>query len=272
MTIGRKRLRRQFFGDHPLAIDAHGTVEDLQNLKAKDVASLHRQLMVAPNVVLSVSGDFNPATLAPKLRQFLKRFKAAKFVVPAPSFAGPVEIGDFVEQQPRQQAVVFQAYRGPGIHSDDFHVAEVADELFSGMSSRLFERVREEKGLAYYVRSSRMIGLDAGMFYFYAGTAPGQENEVLKEIELEIKRMARGKIEADELKRCQTRLCAGRRMGLQTNGSRAMHAALHELYGEPIDDGSHFEAQINAVTPKSLAAFAKTYLSRKACTQLVVRP
>ena len=272
VTIGRKRLRRQFFGDHPLAIDAHGTVEDLHNLKARDVAGLHRRLMVAPNVVLSVSGDFDAATLAPKLRQFLKRFKAAKFVVPTPSFAGPVEIGDFVEQQPRQQAVVFQAYRGPGIGSDDFHVAEVADELFSGMSSRLFERVREEKGLAYYVRSSRMIGLDAGMFYFYAGTAPGQENEVLKEIELEIKRMARGKIEADELKRCQTRLCAGRRMGLQTNSSRAMHAALHELYGEPIDDGSYFEAQINAVTPKSLAAFAKTYLSRKACTQLVVRP
>jgi zinc protease len=272
VTIGRKRLRRQFFGDHPLAIDANGTVADLQNLKPRDLAALHRHLMVGPNVVLSVAGDFNPKKIGPALRKFLKKFKAAKFEIPTPDFAGPVEIGDFMEPQPRQQAVVFQAYRGPGIRSDDFHVAEVADELFSGMSSKLFERVREEKGLAYYVRSSRIIGLEAGMFYFYAGTKPGQEYEVLEEIELEIKRMARGKIEADELKHCQTRLCAGRRMGLQTNSSRAMQSALHELYGEPIDDGAHFEAQINAVTAKSLAVFAKSYLSRKMCTQLIVRP
>jgi zinc protease len=272
VTIGRKRLRKQFFGAHPLAVDANGSEEDFATMKPGDLARLYRQLMVAPNVVLSVAGDFEPAKLAPKLRRFLRQFRAAEFTVPTPEFHGPVEVGDFVEQQPRQQAVVFQAYRGPGIRSADFHIAEVADELFSGMSSRLFERVREEKGLAYYVRSSRIIGLEAGMFYFYAGTAPGKENEVLKEIELEIRRMAAGRITKAELKRCQTRLCAGRRMGLQTNGSRAMHAALHELYGEPIDDGAHFEREINAVTAKKLAAFAKSYLVRTACTQLVVRP
>ena len=60
-------------------------------------------------------------------------------------------------------------------------MSEVADELFSGMSSRLFERVREEKGLAYFVRSSRVIGLEAGMFFFMAGTAPDSEGAVLAE-------------------------------------------------------------------------------------------
>src|SRR5690606_11606765 len=186
--------------------------------------------------------------------------------------AAPAEAGDFVVQRPRQQAVVFQGYVGPGVKSPDFHVAEVADELFSGMSSRLFERVREEKGLAYYVRASRVVGLDAGMFYFYAGTAPGKETEVLAEIEAEIRRMARGRITAEELRRCQTRLCAARRMGLQSNGARAMHVALSTLYGQPLDDGSDYEKRINAVTTKSLAAFAKTFLRRDACTQVVVRP
>ncbi len=272
VTIGRRSLRKKFFGDHPLAIEAQGEVEQLKAMKASDVRALHRQLIVAPNVVLSVAGDFDPRQLAPRLRAFLRRFRKAKFTVQPPPFAGPVQIGDFVEQQPRQQAVVFQGYVGPGVRSEDFHVAEVADELFSGMSSRLFERVREEKGLAYYVRSSRIIGLDHGMFYFYAGTAPGKETEVLAEIEAEVARMARGRVGKAELARCQTRLCAARRMGLQSNGAKAMHAALHELYGESLDDEQEFEAKINAVTAKSLAAFAKHYLSRKACTQLVVRP
>lgn len=272
VTIGRKELRRRFFGDHPLAVEAGGEIEHLQKLKPKDLRKLHRSLMVAPNVVLSVSGDFSAKTLAPQLRRLLKRFPAADFAVRTPELKSPADASDVVVTQPRQQAVVMQGYLGPGVRAKDFHVAEVADELFSGISSRLFERVREEKGLAYYVRSSRVIGLEAGMFYFYAGTAPGKEDEVLKEIELEIKRMAAGRITKAELKRCQTRLCAARRMSLQSNGARAMHTALNSLYAQPLDGGSEFEKAINAVTIKSLAAFAKTYLKRSACTQVVVRP
>lgn len=272
VTIGRQELRRRFFGDHPLAVEAGGEIEQLKTIKPKDLKRLHRELMVAPNVVLSVAGDFDPKQLAPKLRRLLKRFPRADFAVQAPALTAPAESGDFVVNQPRQQAVVMQGYMGPGVRSEDFHVAEVADELFSGMSSRLFERVREEKGLAYYVRSSRVIGLEAGMFYFYAGTAPGKEDEVLREIELEIKRMAAGKITKAELKRCQTRLCAARRMSLQSNGAKAMHTALNALYDQPLDGGPEFEKQINGVTIKSLAAFAKIYLKRTACTQVVVRP
>jgi zinc protease len=272
VTIGRQELRRRFFGEHPLAIEAGGEIEHLQALKAKDLARLHRRLMVAPNVVLSVAGDFDPTKLGPKLRRLLRRFKHTTFQPVAPTLAAVADPTDIVVKQPRQQAVVFQGYQGPGVRSDDFHVAEVADELFSGMSSRLFERVREEKGLAYYVRSSRVIGLEAGMFYFYAGTQPGKETEVLREIELEIKRMAAGKITKKELQRCQTRLCASRRVSLQSNGAKAMHTALNELYGLPIEDGAKFESQINAVTVKSLAKFAREYLKRSACTQVVVRP
>lgn len=272
LTIGRKQLRRRFFGSHPLAVDAHGEVEHLRRLQPADVAALHRRLLVAPNVVLSVAGDFDARKLAPRLRTLLRRFRSASFTLPAAPVVGPSEVGDFVEVQPRQQAVVFQAYVGPGVRAADFHVAEVADELFSGMSSRLFERVREEKGLAYYVRSARVIGLDGGMFYFYAGTSPGKEGEVLHEIELEIARMAAGKIGKAELARCQTRLIAARRMGLQSNAARAMHVGLLELYGQPLDDGRDYEARIQAVTAKALGVFARTYLARSGCTQLVVRP
>jgi zinc protease len=272
VTIGRQELRRRFFGKHPLAVEAGGLIEHLKALTPKDLKRLHQTLMVAPNVVLSVAGDFDPKALAPKLRRLLKRFPRAEFSTQVPTLAAPADASDVVLSQPRQQAVVMQGYLGPGVRSDDFHVAEVADELFSGMSSRLFERVREEKGLAYYVRSSRVIGLEAGMFYFYAGTAPGKEAEVLHEIELEIKRMAAGRITKAELKRCQTRLCAARRMSLQSNGAKAMHTALNSLYGQPLDGGPEFEKQINGVTIRSLAKFAKTYLRRRACTQVVVRP
>jgi zinc protease len=140
------------------------------------------------------------------------------------------------------------------------------------MSSQLFERVREEKGLAYFVRSSRVSGLDTGMFSFFAGTSVKSYAEVLAEFDAEIARVQAGKISAEELARVKTRLKAARRMGLQTNASRAMQAGLNVLYGQPVNDWQNYGGYIDAVTIEALAAFAERYFKRELRTQLVVRP
>jgi zinc protease len=272
VTVGRKLVRRKFFGEHPLAIDTHGTAEGVKALKPSDLAALWKRLGVAGNVVLVAAGAFDPKVLGPQLKAFLRLLPKGKPPVRTATFKAPAEVGDFIEIQPREQAVVFQAFPGPGLMAADYHVGEVADELFSGMSSRLFERVREEKALAYFVRSSRLTGVDAGMFMFFAGTAPATASEVLTEIDAEIARVQAGAVTPAELLRCQTRLKAGRRMGLQTNGSRAMHAGLNTLYGLPTDDAATYDAHIDAVTIADLKAFAKKRFTRGQRTQLVVRP
>ena len=132
--------------------------------------------------------------------------------------------------------------------------------------------MREKRGLAYFVRSARVTGVRGGMFYFYAGTAPGKEGAVITELNREIVRVAAGKVTADELARCQTRLLAGRRMGRQTNGARAMQAGLNALYGLPVDDDAIYDAGVMAVNAAALAKFAKERLARKWRVQLVVRP
>jgi zinc protease len=226
--------------------------------------------------VLAVAGDFNPAKLVPKLKAFLARIPRSKSGgvswTQEPGAKLPAVVGDFVEQQPREQAVVLQGFPGPQVNAADFYVSEVADELFSGMASNLFERVREEKGLAYFVRSGRVVGLDTGMFYFLAGTQPGRENEVLAEIDAEIGRVQAGGVEAAELRRCQTRLKAARRQSLQTNSARAMQAGLNALQGQPINDWKNYDGRIDAITIADLAEFASRRLARGQRTQLVVRP
>jgi zinc protease len=271
VTFGQKLLRQKFFGVHPLAIESIGSEAGLTALTPADLKDLHRRLGVASNVVLSVAGDFDRKVILPQLKAFLRRLPRGDVAPPAGKFAGPVAC-DYVEKQPRQQAVVFVAYPAPVLKSADFYVAEVADELFSGMSSRLFERVREEKGLAYFVRSARVIGLDAAMFYFMAGTAPGSEAAVQAEIEAEIARVAAGEVTPAELQRCQTRLKAGRRMSLQTNASRAAQAGLNAVYGLPVNDWKNYGAHIDAVQIDDLTRFARTYLHRDGRLRLVVRP
>lgn len=274
VTLARKHLRQKFFGAHPLALDAQGNEIGVKAIRPADLAALHRRLLVGGNVVLAVAGDFDSRKLTPPLKAFLAKLPKGKAPQPSSTDAIvlPAAIGDFVEQQPREQAVVAQAYPGTRVHAPDFYVGEVADELFSGMASRLFERIREEKGLAYFVRSGRVIGLDAGMFYFFAGTQPGRESEVLAEIDAEILRVQSGDVEAVELARCQARLKAGRRQSLQTNGSRAMQAALNALQGQPINDWKNYDRRIDDVTIADLATFAARYFQRSLRTQLVVKP
>ncbi|MBM3854390.1 MAG: insulinase family protein, partial [Verrucomicrobia bacterium] len=275
VTYARKRLRERFFGSHPLALDASGNQAGVKALEGNDLAALHGRLGVAGNVVLAVAGDFVPERLLPKLEEFLAKLPAGAAAAWPAGFGElqlPAEVGDFVEKQPREQAVVMQAYPGPAVCGDDYYVGEVADELFSGMASRLFERVREEKGLAYFVRSGRVTGLEAGMFYFIAGTQPDREGDVLAEIDGEIARVQDGAVEAAELLRCQTRLKAARRQNLQTNSARAMQAGLNALQGQPINDWKNYDARIDAVSIADLAAFARRRFTPAQRTQLVVRP
>jgi zinc protease len=275
VTLARKLTRRKFFGAHPLALDASGDEAGVKALTPAALRALHRRLFVGSNVVLAVAGDFDPKKLMPKLKAFLGKIPRGRVPTAQPGerpMALPAEAGDFVEKQPREQAVVLQAFPGTRVHAPDYHVGEVADELFSGMASRLFERVREEKGLAYFVRSGRVLGLDTGMFYFFAGTQPGKEGEVLAEIDAEIARVQAGGVEDVELRRCQARLKAGQRASMQTNASRALQASLNALQGQPINAWKDYDAKIDAVTVADLAKFAGKYFQKKLRTQVVVRP
>jgi zinc protease len=270
VTVGRKKMRERFFGAHPFATESGGDEASLKAIQIGDLKALHKKLVVAGNAVLAVAGDFDPKTFVPKLKAFLAMLPKGKVErVTAPYAIGA---GDFIEMQPRQQAIVFQAFSGPGLLTEDYTVSEVADELFSGMSSNLFERVREEKSLAYFVRSSRIVGLETAMFYFFAGTSPQRYEEVIAELNLEIARVQKGRVKPEELLRCQTRLKAGKRMGMQTNSSRAQQSALNAIYGLPVNDWRTYDARIDAVTLSDLQAFAQKYFKKPQRVQLVVKP
>ena len=270
VTVGRKKMRQLFFGSHPFAVESGGNEAGLQAIAPADLRALHGRLLVAGNAVLAVAGDFDAKRLVPRLKKFLTQLPPGRAPRVPAAVAGVA--GEFIEIQPRQQAIVFQAFPGPGLLAPDYAVSEVADELFSGMSSHLFERVREEKSLAYFVRSNRIVGLETAMFYFYAGTSPQRYEEVIAELNLEIARVQSGGVTAEELRRCQMRLKAGRRMSLQTNSARAMHSSLNAIYGLPVNDTLIYDARIDAVTLADLQSFARRYFQAAQRVQLVVKP
>ena len=271
VSAGHRLARQKFFGAHPLALDAHGDAAGVKALKPADLRALWKKLAVGGNVVVAVAGDFEEKKLVPTLTAWLG--KLPKGAAPArPARHTPLAAAAHAQARECQQALVFDAFPGPGaLHPDDT-AATVLHEILSGMSARLFERVREEKGLAYFVGASRVLGVEDGMFYLYSGTQPGKEDEVLGEFDAELTRIAAGEIEAAELARAITRLQASRRMRLQTNAARAGEATVRTLLGLPLESLAAWDARLAAVTAPAVAAFARDWLRPSLRQRLVLRP
>ncbi|MEO0508679.1 MAG: pitrilysin family protein [Verrucomicrobiota bacterium] len=273
LDYGFRLLRRRFFDEHPLSVGADGRVADLEKLDRQDVLEHFKELVTTRNLVIAVCGDFKREELMSDLEPLLNhKLSTSAFEKVEMPFEGPGQALDLIEKVEREQAVVLQAYPDVGIQDEDFVTAEVLNELFSGMSSRLFERVREDQGMAYYVGSTRVIGLRGGMFVFYAGTHPTKVDSVLEEIDIEIARVAAGEVSEEELTRCRTRLKSARPMGRQTIGARAMHAALQLCYDLPLDDDAEYAMKLDSINAEVLAKFAKQYFSASKQVRLVLRP
>ena len=272
VDYGRKHLRELFFGDHPFSVDSQGTIETLESLTQEDVVGHFGRLARGGNLVLGVSGDFEEDELIPKLSELFGGITDTVFVPETVPFDGPACPGAFEQNLEREQAVVFQAYPDVGIVDPRYHTGEILVELFSEMSGRLFLRVREELGLAYFVGALRISGIDSGMFYFCCGTHPNSHHQVEAEFDEEIRRVLSGGITDDELRRCQRRLKAQNRMGLQAIGSCAMQAALNVTYGLPVNDWSNYDERIDSITTEDLWKFATDMFNPDSVVKLVVKP
>ena len=271
VSAGHRLAREKYFGAHPLALDAHGNAAGVKALKPADLRALWKKLALGGNTVVAVAGDFDEKTLVPALARWLA--KLPRGAAPArPARHAPAPAADHAQTRECRQALVFDAFPGPGALDRDDTVATVLHEILSGMAARLFERVREEKGLAYFVSASRVVGVEDGMFYLYAGTQPGKEGEVLAEFDAELARIAAGEIEPAELARAITRLQASRRMRLQTNAARAAEAAVRTLLGLPLETLGETDKRLAAVDAGAVADFARRWLAAGRRQRLVVRP
>jgi predicted Zn-dependent peptidase len=150
-----------------------------------------------------------------------------------------------------------------------FALGVLSAALGGGMSSRLFQRVREERGLAYSVYSFASGYADAGAFGVYAGCQPGKTEEVLALIESELDAAARGELTDAELERGKGQMRGATVLGLEDGGSRMTRIGKSEIaYGDVIGLDEVL-ARIDRVTPGDVAAIAAELLERPRCLAVV---
>ncbi|MBQ9759544.1 MAG: insulinase family protein, partial [Opitutales bacterium] len=278
--FARIALREKFFGAHPLGAHNFGTEDALEALSLNDIRTLHAKLAVPENIVIAASGEFERNALLSELE---KQFSPERFAncarVPAEDFAKAFR--DFSAQKsreieipppvPAEQAIVQLAFPDFGFCDERYRVGTLADELLSGMSSRLFLEIREKRGLAYFVGASRIGSPRTGMFFLYAGTEKGKAQIVLDEMRRELDRLRAGKISGEELAGAKTRICVAQRTARQRASSRCGNAALNALYGLPVNRDAETEARLGALTADDVARFATEILAAEKSLALTVK-
>jgi zinc protease len=268
-------MRRALFGKGGYGFDPLGSEESLLKIRVGDLTSFHRRFAAPNNCVLAVFGDVNTAEVKTAVEKAFSGWK--------PGGDAPLKISNFkfemsnadrrVEEfRDKQQAVMVIGFPGTTLHHSDRYPLDLIQEACSDLGSRLFLRVREELGLAYYVGAQHFPGLAPGHFSFYAGTAPDKVNQVEKELLHEAELLRTHGLTEAELKRAKAKIIGQRKIGRQELGAMALTAALDELYGLGYAHMDAEDALYDAVTLDEVKAVARKYLKPDAVVIAIVKP
>lgn len=266
-----KSLRRQLFGDAGYGLDALGTESTVKGFTATDLQRFYTRLLTPGNGVVAIYGDVRTAAVQAAIE---KAF--GDWTSPNPPWQAPAENRVHLglrsdESRDKEQAVLALGFRGTTLTAPDRYALELIQEACSDMGSRLFMRIRDELGLAYYVGASNFVGRTPGYFAFYCGTAPEQVDLVERELRAQAEEIRVNGLTVDELTRAKAKIIGQRQIGRQDLGQVALSAALDELYGLGHAHSDADDARYEAVTLDEVRAAANRYLQADQAAVAIIR-
>lgn len=194
-------LAEAIFPDHPLGQDVLGTPQTIKTLGVEDIARFHDRWYQPLNMVVAAAGAVEHEKVVGGVERGLVaaggRTGGIAPIRITPNLS-PKHLG--VKKRKTEQAHLAIALPGFSHHDDDrFALAIFNQVLGGGMSSRLFQSVREQRGLAYSVYSSTVSYVDCGALVIYAGTSPSRAHETYDLIQDELERCVKNGIDDEEL-------------------------------------------------------------------------
>ncbi|HWK16219.1 MAG TPA: pitrilysin family protein [Solirubrobacteraceae bacterium] len=251
-------LGEAVFGEHPLGRAIIGRADVVAGVPVPEIARFHGSRYMPSNVVIAAAGavdhDAIVALAAERIPAAGPSLPGGLGVTPAPAVVGARR--RFERKETEQFHVCFG---GPGLsrHDDRRFALRVLDNIFGGTSSsRLFQEVREQRGLAYAVYSFTSAFQDSGQIGLYVGTRSDNLAEALSVVETELERMRHEPATSEELLRAKENLKGRVVLALESTGARMNRLGSEVLAGAPLLSLDEVVRRIDAVTIDDLAALA----------------
>ncbi|HEY0455245.1 MAG TPA: pitrilysin family protein [Verrucomicrobiae bacterium] len=273
LATASKMMRHGLFGEATYGLHTNGTEASVETLNVADLKKLHTELATPNNCVLAIFGDVQPEQVRLAVEKKLGAWKRGPNVFenlfPAPPLKN---IKRLVELKDKKQAVLVVGFPGASVYEQERYALELVQEACSDLGSRLFMRIREKLGLAYYVGAQSFLGLVPGYFAFYVGTEPEKVAQVESELLKEAETLRTEGLTAEELARSKAKIIGQKKISRQDLGNYAMTTSLDELYGLGYGYTESEDAKYEAVTLEQAKAVAQKYLRPDAYVMAIVQP
>lgn len=241
-------LAEAYFGSHALSRPILGTHDQIASVTRKALVAFRKKHYRPDNTVLAVAGKYDLETLKAMAERYLGNWQAElgaqDEVVP-----GECQGKVITKKKDIEQVHICLAYPGVGQDDPDLYPMSVMNNLFGGgMSSRLFQRIREEMGAVYSVYSYPSTYTNCGTLTIYAGTSPEAAQDVIDELHTEIRRLMDEGITDEEFAMAKEQLKVSYVLGLESSSSRMSSIGRSMLLRGHAVDPNDVVGKIEAVT------------------------
>ncbi len=266
----------KYYGDTPLGRPILGTVKSIKGMSRNTVFNYYRNRYKPEDLVVSVAGNVKHKNVVAMVEEALskdsfldqpkKDFKVRSS--PQIKVAGKGEV-TLLERKTEQAHIV---YGVPGVARDDkrrFALSILSSALGGGMSSRLFQEIREKRGLAYstYAYSQQFAG--SGVLSFYVGCKPNKAKEAIKIIQSILYDVAENGLTSDEISRAKGAVSGSLVLSQEDTGSRMTRIGKSELVYGQVLSFDEILREISSVTPEQIKEIARQSLPTSPTLALV---
>ncbi len=257
------------FSNQPIGKPILGTPETVKSFTADDLNKYLSSHYHASNMVLSAAGNVDHDQIAKLCEERFSAFSNEKVSDPVEGFYTG---GEYRNNRTLMEAQILIGFEGRAYHVRDYYASQfLATLLGGGMSSRLFQEIREKRGLCYSIHAFHWGFSDTGVFGIHAATGD-EDIEELMPVILEQLQQVGSHIDQDEVDRARAQISAGLLMSLESPAARAGQIARQVLlFGRPIPNEELLE-RLNAITTARLADLAQRLFTQSTPTLAAIGP
>jgi predicted Zn-dependent peptidase len=258
--IVQERFAEALFPGHPLGREVLGLPEVIRGVGVGEIRSFFDEHYLPRNMVVAAAGQIEHDEVAAGIeRRFVGREGGAP---PERRVPGDSVVARFIEHDETEQAHLVYGVRAPERKSPErFTLAALNHVLGGGLSSRLFQQIREERGLAYSIGSDRVAYDDAGALAVSVGTSPEHAHEVLALIEREFDQLMAAGMTERELTVAKGHLRADLLLSLEDSGARMSRIGASLLLYGKVPTVEELLSKIEGITLDAVRDVAERVLS-----------
>ncbi|MBX3308468.1 MAG: insulinase family protein [Nitrospira sp.] len=246
-------------GTHPLSRPILGKASTILHIRRQDLLEYMDRHYRPEGIVVAVAGNFDQSKLEKMMTRLFGRYQASKATDSGTRWPAELHGGVTLKQKPLEQVHLCVGLQGIAAgHKDRYVIYAINSVLGGSVSSRLFQEIREKRGLSYSIYSFLSGYSDTGTVTVYAGTRAGEVARVLDLIHREIQKMAGRGVTSEELKRTKEQMKGGLMLSLESSHSRMNKLAKDELIAGTHTSLEEMISDIDAVTEQQASRVARS--------------